>query len=399
MGINRRDFLKGSALSTTALLVPRFLQAFGTNLGTEQHKKLVVIQLSGGNDGLNTVVPWNNDLYHRARPGLGLKQKDLIPADEEVAFHKNLYDFASLFDNGEVSILNSIGYPNPNRSHFRSMDIWHTGSDSDEYLTSGWVGRFLDNHCQGLPNSNAHALEINDSLSLAMKGHTVKGLALQSLEMLYRTTKHPYLQALSHQEEHHHQQADYLYKTLRATTESAEYLFEKTTTYRSRVEYPDNELGKQLQQVAQLINANAVTQVYYVSLSGFDTHAGQKWMQGRLLKQYSEAVSAFVDDLKMGNRFDDTLIMTFSEFGRRVKQNARGGTDHGAANNLFLIGGKLKKPGFYNAMPDLSDLDDGDIKYQIDFRQVYATLIEKWLGHESSLILNKEFDLLKELIS
>ncbi|MEM8566586.1 MAG: DUF1501 domain-containing protein, partial [Bacteroidota bacterium] len=138
----------------------------------------------------------------------------------------------------------------------------------------------------------------------------------------------------------------------------------------------------------------AVTQIYYVSLSGFDTHAGQKWMQGRLLKQYSEAVSAFVDDLKMGNRFDDTMIMTFSEFGRRVKQNASGGTDHGAANNLFLIGGKLKKPGFYNDMPDLGDLDHGDIKYQIDFRQVYATLIEKWLGHESKTVLNEGFSLL-----
>ncbi|MEM9856165.1 MAG: DUF1501 domain-containing protein [Bacteroidota bacterium] len=394
MMTNRRDFIKGSALATTSLFVPKFLRAFGGTSSSMPHKKLVVIQLSGGNDGLNTVIPYANDIYYRTRPGIGLQRQNLIAASDVAAFNENLYDFTSMFDKGEVSILNSVGYPNPNRSHFRSMDIWQTGSDSDQYLNTGWIGRILDHNFQNASNRNARAIEINETLNLAMKGDAIKGLAMQSTKALHRITKHPYLQALSHHEEHRQQQADYLYKTLSATTESAHYLFEKTKTYRSKVSYPNNILGKQLQQVASLINADAVTQIYYVSLSGFDTHAGQRWKQGRLLKQYSKAVSAFVNDLKMGNRFDDTMIMTFSEFGRRVKQNASGGTDHGAANNLFLIGGKLKKPGFYNAMPDLSDLDDGDIKYQIDFRQVYATLIEKWLGYESKAILSKGFSLL-----
>ena len=241
-----------------------------------------------------------------------------------------------------------------------------------------------------MPNANAQAMEINESLSLAMKGENIKGLALQSPDMLYRTTKHPYLQALS-SDIHQHEKADYLYKTLRETTASADYLFEKTKTYRSKADYPQNELGRQLKQVAQLINAGSSTQIYYVSLSGFDTHAGQKWQQARLLKQYGESLAAFTTDLKIGNRFDDTLIMTFSEFGRRVKQNASGGTDHGAANNLFLVGGQLKKPGFFNAMPNLNELDDGDLKHQIDFREVYTTLIEKWLGYDAKSTLGKNY--------
>ncbi len=391
MKVNRREFLKSSSLASTALLVPKFLQAFHSRISHENGKVLVVIQLSGGNDGLNTIVPYQDDLYYQSRPGLGLKENDLLKMTDTVAFHKNLYGFASLFDEGEVSILNSVGYPNPNRSHFRSMDIWQSASDPSEHLPTGWIGRFLDHHCQDLPYPPAQALEISDALSLAMKGAQVKGLALKDPRMLYRTTQHPYFQALSHEQEHHHATAGYLYKTLAETTSSAEYLFETSKTYRSSVDYPSHSFGKQLKQVAQLINAGVSTQVYYVSLAGFDTHAGQKWQQARLLKQYSEALKAFTDDLKTADRFKDTLIMTFSEFGRRVKQNASNGTDHGAANTLFLVGGRLKQPGIYNALPDLSDLDNGDLKYAIDFRQVYTTIIEKWLGYKAQSILGGNF--------
>ena len=394
MKVNRRQFLKSSSLATTALFVPKFLQAFPSQPGNNNGKVLVVIQLSGGNDGLNTIIPYQDDLYYQSRPGLGLKGNDLIRMTDTVAFHKNLYEFASLFDEGEVSILNSVGYPNPNRSHFRSMDIWQSASDADQYIPTGWIGRLLDHHCKGLPYPNAQALEINDALGLAMKGSEVKGLALNNPRMLYRTTQHPYLKALSHEKEHNHDTADYLYKTLAETTSSAAYLYETSKTYRTPVSYPSHQFGKQLQQVAQLINAGASTQVYYVSLAGFDTHASQKWQQARLLKQYSEALKAFTDDLRTAGRFDDTLIMTFSEFGRRVKQNASGGTDHGAANNLFLISGRLKKPGLFNTLPNLSDLDDGDLKYTIDFRQVYATIIERWLGYNAHSVIGKDFDLL-----
>ncbi len=394
MQVNRREFLKSSSLASTALFIPRFIQAFDHQSSSHNGKVLVVIQLSGGNDGLNTIIPYQNDLYYQSRPALGLKGNDLITMTDEVAFHKNMGDFASLFDNGEVSILNSVGYPNPNRSHFRSMDIWQSASDADKYIPTGWVGRLLDNNCQDIPYANAQALEINDTLSLAMKGREVKGLALQNPKRLYRTTQHPWLKTLATETDHPHDQAAYLYKTLTETTSSAEYLFEKSKTYRNKVSYPDHELGKQLHQVAQLINSGISTRIYYVSLSGFDTHAGQKWQQARLLKQYSEALKAFTSDLKAAGRFDDTLIMTFSEFGRRVKQNASGGTDHGAANNLFLVSGQLKKPGLFNALPDLSDLDNGDLRYTIDFRQVYATIIKKWLGYDPVSVLGKGFSTL-----
>jgi uncharacterized protein (DUF1501 family) len=272
------------------------------------------------------------------------------------------------------------------------MDIWHTASDSDQYLQTGWLGRYLDHachHCQ----QPYHALEIDDSLSLAMKGAERNGFAMSNPQQLNRTANNRFLKAVAqHSHDHDHEEVAYLYKTMIDSQSSAQYLFEQSKVYQSKENYPNTPFGRDLKQIAELITADTATQVYYVSLTGFDTHANQQNIQNRLLQQYADGMKALVKDLKRNDLLKDTLIMTFSEFGRRVQQNASNGTDHGTANNLFLIGEQLQKPGFFNAAPDLSKLDNGDLIYQVDFRNIYATILDRWLDSNAPKVLRKNFD-------
>lgn len=390
--MKRRNFLKSSALASTTLMVPAFLRGFyNTSLSSSRTGKiLVVIQLSGGNDGLNTIVPFENDIYYQNRPSLAISKSEVLKLNSEMGLHPSLAPLQSLYDKGNLSIVNSVGYPNPDRSHFRSMDIWHTGSGSEEYWSTGWLGRYLDNSCQGCPAY--HALEVDDGLSLAMKGTHKSGFAMSNVRRIKRASNNPFLNAIGHQAAPEENNVAYLYKTLIDTQSSANYLFEQSKVHRSQMIYPNSKLGKDLKQIAELITADTDTKVYYVSMSGFDTHANQKGKQQRLLKQYAEAVKAFTDDLKHNHLLDDVLIMTFSEFGRRVKQNASGGTDHGTANNVFLMGGRLKKAGFYNGSPNLSQLDKGDLVYEVDFREIYASVLEGWLETDARNILKGNFN-------
>lgn len=391
--MNRRDFLKNTALVSAAMMLPRFLTASSRlKFGGFAGKRLIVIQFSGGNDGLNTVIPYQNDIYYNLRPKLGIPMAECLKLDNHQGLNPSLLGLKELFDNGDVTVLNSVGYPNPNRSHFRSMDIWQSGSSADKYWNSGWIGRMLDAQ---FPDCAPYgAIEVDDTLSLALKGQQINGLAVQRPQQFYKNTHEPFFLSIAqdgHDSLHDHPEVDYLHKTLTETVNSAEYLHEKAKIYKSQLEYPATQLGRKLKQIAELIISGCETMVYYVSLSGFDTHINQKGAQGRLLQQYGDAVAALVKDLKQNRQFDNTMIMTFSEFGRRVKQNASGGTDHGTANNLFLISGGLKKPGIFNAAPNLSDLDEGDLKYEIDFRRIYATLLNKWLGADAGEVLAGEF--------
>lgn len=377
--MDRRKFIKNSALASSLFFVPNFVKAF-ESVATEHlgYKRLVIIQLAGGNDGLNTIIPYNNDLYYNARPRLAIT-KDIIKLNDDLGFHPSLAPLRLLFDNGELSIINNVGYPNPVRSHFRSMDIWQTASGADEYLQSGWLGRYLDMHGKKPYN----AIETDETLSLALKGEHFNGIATNDYKILYNTAKDPYFKnVLNHYNDTHLSEHNlgYLYQTMIEAKSSANYIFENTKVKSSQESYPQNGFGKQLRSVAQFINSGLDTKVFYTSLGGFDTHANQENKQKYLLSQYAESVSAFVKDLKKNETFEDTLILTFSEFGRRVKQNAANGTDHGAANNVFIIGKNLKKAGFYNNLSSLEDLDaNGDLKYSIDFRSVYATILSNWM--------------------
>jgi uncharacterized protein (DUF1501 family) len=396
MLIKRRSFLQLGSLATASLFLPKFMKAFESPMRVPPgNRVLVVLQLSGGNDGLNTVVPINNDLYYKARPVLGIKKDAALLLNDEAGLNPALTAFKSLYDEGNLGILNSVGYPNPDRSHFRSMDIWQTASGSNEYVTSGWLGRYLDAQCSGC-DKPVQALEIDDVLSLSLKGERMNGLALRDPRRLYNASHEQYFKSLlaQHDTQSNEAPVDYLYKTMAETLSSADHIFEQSKLRPTTATYPATALGQNFKTIASLIFSDISTTVYYVSLGSFDTHVGQDGQQKRLFTELNDAVKAFTDDLKANHRFDDVLLMSFSEFGRRVSQNASGGTDHGTANNMFFVGGGMKQKGLINAMPDLANLQEGDLKHQVDFRAVYATVLEKWLKTDHQSILGSKYNLL-----
>lgn len=387
--MKRRTFLKNTGLASAALWAPSFLQ----NLPSQTNGKIfIVVQLSGGNDGLNTIVPYRNDKYYELRPDIAIRESEVLRVSDELGFNPALADLQSLYDEGYMSIVNNVGYPNPNRSHFRSMDIWQTASDSKEYLTTGWLGRYLDSQCTGCDSPHA-ALELGQGLSLALKGHEKQGFAINDLQQMERTSKNPLLRYLAQQDQHahEHEEVAYLYKTLLETQSSTNFLLEQSGVRRTRAHFPATAFGRDLRQVVELILAGNNSKVYYVTLGGFDTHANQNGPQGRLLSIYAEGMKVLAEELNKHGLWQDTLVMTFSEFGRRVAQNGSRGTDHGAASNLYLMGGSLKRAGFYNNGPNLTDLDEGDLKYELDFRQIYANVLSSWLDGSQANVLGTSF--------
>lgn len=393
--INRRTFLQTGSLASASMMLPKFLKAFEKKKLSEDNKILVVVQLSGGNDGLNTVIPFRNDIYYQVRPELGIKRQAALPLNDELGIHPALKGLKELYDDGSLGILNCVGYPNPNRSHFRSMDIWQTASGSDQLLNTGWIGRYLDAECDGCGHTT-QAIEVDDTLTLTMRGAKKRGLAVPDPRRMYASAHDTYFKALVdqhpvHDDEHN---VDYLYKTLAETMSSADYIYKKSKIYKSTADYPNSLFGKGLKTIAELIVSGCDTKVYYISLGSFDTHVNQAARQAQLFKQLGDGLKTFADDLKNNNRLQDVVVMTFSEFGRRVAQNASQGTDHGTANCMFLLSGGMKKQGVLNEGPDLSHLtlgnpELGDLIYQIDFRDVYATLLHKWLDTDDKTILGE----------
>jgi uncharacterized protein (DUF1501 family) len=394
--MKRRSFLKSASIATAGtIFIPSFLQAYESELTflsnpNSPYKRLIVIQLSGGNDGLNTIIPYKNNLYYENRPTIGLKENKIIKLTDELGINSLMPEIADLYNGGELSIVNNVGYPNPNRSHFRSMDIWHSASNSKEYLTTGWLGRFMDNECQ-----HAHqVMELDNTLSMANKGINSSGIALKNPQNFHKALNHEFYNNVANLDKDllDEDNLGYLYKTLIDTKQSSTYIKEKFEVQSESNAYPKTNLGNQLSTVAACIKSGIDTKVYYTSLGGFDTHVNQVAKQSGLLKTYSQGVNALVKDLKKSGKFNETLILTFSEFGRRVKQNASNGTDHGQANNLFIIGKNLKKAGFVNENPDLEHLSLGDLKYSVDFRNVYLDVIENWFNVDSKRIITSKFD-------
>lgn len=390
--MKRREFIKNSALASSLFMVPSFVKAFEeVAINKMGFKKLVIIQLAGGNDGLNTIVPYKNDIYYKSRPKVALHKKDLLLMNDELGFNTAMAPLKNLYDQGYLSIINNVGYPNPDRSHFRSTDIWHTASAANEYLQTGWLGRYIDEHGK-YPYTG---IEVDDSLSLMMKGETMNAIATKNAQLLYGNTQNPYFKKVLKNKEKEHldeHNLGYLYKTMIEANSSAKHIYQKSKIFETKLSYPSNPFAKQLKTTADFINSGVDSKVYYVSMGGFDTHNAQQQRQEKLLDVYSKSMEVFIKDLEQNDTFKDTLVLTFSEFGRRVTQNASMGTDHGTANNVFIIGKNLKKPGFYNKAPDLKDLDkNGDLKYTVDFREVYATILNNWMEVDDTKILNKSF--------
>ena len=389
--MKRRTFIQKSVLGVVGTsFVPHFLNGMDQFTLGKIAKRLVVIQLSGGNDGLNTIVPFENDIYYQNRKGIAIPKKDVLRLNDELGMHPALSPLFELYNDGLVSVINSVGYPNPNRSHFRSMDIWHSAVDSNQYSKTGWIGRYMDAYCQ-----NPHAaIELDSTLSLSLYGQVFNGMAIENSSRLKRLLNQAYFNKLIDQSQDAELDEDnmgYLYKTLIQTNQSAEYIAEKHNVKNANVIFPSSKLGKNLNTISQFIRSGFNSQVYYVSHNGYDTHVGQKRKQERLLADFAQSTYAFIKSLQKSKDFENTLIMVFSEFGRRLKQNGSGGTDHGKANNLFLIGKNMRNPGVYNSSPDLLDLDDGDIQYSIDFRNVYSDIINDWFQKDPERIISKNF--------
>ena len=390
--MERRDFVKAGLWAGSFWILPSFVKA-GIPFDVRevaQGKRLLVIQLSGGNDGLNCLVPFRNDLYYKARPNIGLKERSLLKVNSELGFNSCLSFFSELFENGELSVYSGVGYPNPNRSHFQSMDIWHSAFTKGAQMNSGWIGRYLDEKNKNLVS----AVELDAYLGLAMKGASTKGLAIQNLEELKSKIKKihaavppsPTFSASGNEE------LDYLYSTFYDTSAALNYLQDKFNPSKVYGDYPGNEFGQKLKKLAGFWCAGAEVPVAYLSLGSFDTHAFQKAVQNNLLSTLDSGLKALVSDLRIAGLFKDTMILVFSEFGRRASENTSLGTDHGTANHMYVIG-KPVKGGHYGDIPSLTDLDEGgNLKFTTDFRRVYATVIEGWLQHaDSKTLLSGDF--------
>jgi len=362
---------------------------------------LVVIQLAGGNDVLNTLVPYRDDAYYQARPALGIPVKDVLQLDDRLGLHPNCVALKALYDEGQLAIVNGVGYPNPDRSHFRSMEIWETASDSDAYERYGWLGRYFDNACQGSPDAAMAGLRVGRQMPQAFGNASSIGISLQRPEP-YRwlpsagEAQEQAFRALNGSTPGANETLDFLQRTALNATISSDRMLALNSRARESTMYPDSELAADLKIIAQMIAGGLPTRVYYASLGGFDTHAQQAGTQATLLETFGAGLQAFCRDLASHRCLERVTIMAFSEFGRRVKENASGGTDHGSGGAMFLAGGGVK-PGIFGAQPSLTDLDRGDLKFHTDFRTVYATLLDGWLGCPSKAVLGQDYGMLTVL--
>ena len=402
--ISRRDFMKhASVYSALGIVAPQFLThtveaAVQSIQGFNSDRVLVVVQLGGGNDGLNTLVPHTDDNYHRARPSIGLKEKDLLKVSDDLGFNKSLVGLKELYDRGDLGIIQGIGYPNPDRSHFRSMEIWHTASDSHEFESTGWIGRYFDHECSGsarpqvgvaIGKERPQAFEGLKGFGVAFEDPTKYGWQEGKGEDNAANFKHLNSPEVS---AGNNENLDFLrHVTSNAIMSSKEVNEAADRAKRNMEPNRGRPVNQELANVAALIKADLATRIYYVSASGFDTHANQLGQHTNLLTSVGNSLLEFQNQLKKDGTADRVTTMVFSEFGRRVSENKSGGTDHGTAAPMFMMGSHVKG-GLHGRTPSLTDLDEGDLKFTTDFRGVYANVLEDWFKTDSKEVLGKRFD-------
>ena len=398
MTLSRRRFvaLTAPAFLSLGSVSPRFLSRAAAESDKKRRENiLVVVQLSGGNDGLNTVVPFRNDDYRKHRPTLAIAKNDVLSIDRDYGFHPAMTGFADLLENDQLGIVQGVGYPNPNRSHFESMDIWHTCLRKSESRPDGWLGRAIDQF-HGNDLSDAPALHLGhrkQPFALSSRDHrvpSVKSLEEFRLELQRRESLNEIRKSVTSKRPQTSPLLDFVQTSTDTAIDVSEKLQQTVSSYKTDVEYPETNLGRELRTVAQLIDADLATRIYYVEIDGFDTHAQQANAHEALLRQVSDSVSAFVQDVDAHGHGDRVLTLCFSEFGRRVAENASKGTDHGTAAPLFVAGNRVQT-GLIGKHPSLSNLEQGDLKFHTDFRQVYAGILEPWLGVDSTEVLHGQF--------
>ena len=395
----RRRFLAASATTSSVLtfggIAPAFLREAAV-ANESDGRILVVVEMAGGNDGLNTVVPHSDDEYREARPKLGIPKSQVLKIDHRLGFHPSMSGFSDLLEAGHLAVVQGVGYPDPNRSHFESMDIWHSCQRKTENRTDGWLGRYLQHSGTAEVQDPAGLHLGDDKQPFALMSRDVRVPSIRSLDefRLAGNDSPKFRQAVKELADARRGDSNDLLNFVQTSTSSAitasERIESAAMKYKPSKEYPQNGLAQRLQTVAKLISSGLKTSVYYVQIGGFDTHAQQPNAHSVLLRYVSDSVSTFVNDLKAHGHADRVLCMCFSEFGRRVRENASEGTDHGTAGPVFLAGTQVK-PGLIGKHPSLSDLKDGDLQYHTDFRQVYATVLEQWLKSDSERVLKGRF--------
>jgi uncharacterized protein (DUF1501 family) len=409
MSHTRREFLQTSGLVAFGASVPTFLgrTAFAAGDAAAPGNKdtiLVVVQLTGGNDGLNTVIPFTDPDYAKLRPTLKIPKDQVKKLNDSLGLHPAMDGLAKLYEDGAVSVVQGVGYPNPSQSHFRSMDIWQAASTAAT-LTEGWIGKALK-HVPGAPSF--HVAYNNEPAPLALAGAPARVPSITSLADFQLKV------AAASGSDHKKQTAiiegaanmpnlstaaaggllDFVSRTATNTYASSKRLQEIGKNYTPKEAYPQTGLAERLKLAAQLIDGGLGARLFYVSIDGFDTHAGQGGVAGphaTLWREVSGAITAFYKDLAPRGHKDRVCVMTFSEFGRRARENGSRGTDHGSGAPMFLIGGKVKG-GIVGEHPSLSKLEMGNLKHSIDFRQVYAAVLDRWLGVPSKDVLGGVFE-------
>ena len=428
----RREFLRstvlGGALSWT---VPSFLantlsalQAQAADSATQvatgrDGTILVVLQMAGGNDGLNTVVPFANDFYRKARPKIGLGSDQVLKLNDDLGLHPGLAGLKALYDAGRLAVVQGVGYPNPNRSHFRSTEIWQTASDPERFEKYGWIGRYFDNACAGCdptvgvcvggqtPQSFAsrsgRGINLDNPQNYRFLPGRTKPGELPLTEETVRQLNLPEdgsaensgatIGAIGGPVAHAGSALDYVERVALDAEVSSEKIRAISGRVQNQASYPASQLGNALKLVARLIGGGLPTRIFYVSQGGYDTHTNQSGNHERLLRDLGGSIQAFVEDLQAQANLERVLLLTFSEFGRRVAENANQGTDHGAAAPMFLVGHRLKA-GLLGTYPSLApaDLFQGDLKFAVDFRSVYASVLDDWLQTPSAPILGRKFE-------
>ncbi len=412
-GMTRREFVKKgltmvavwatapSFLTRTALAMnnPWDIAQVTSRPGVPDEHILVVIQMGGGNDGLNTVVPFGEEAYYRVRPTLAVPANNVLKVTDTLGLHPSLAKAKTLYDKGAMAVIQGVGYPNPSRSHFKSMEIWHTADPEGRVVRYGWVGRYFDSKCPVCEQPTA-GVNVGSSLPLAMQAESGQGVTLETPETFQWM---PSLNGIGEREQvelfrllnapapNEAGTIDFLRHTAMNAYVSAERVRDAIGMYKGGVEYPNTRFAYSMKLIAQMVAGNLPTKVYYAHIAGFDTHAAQRGAHDRLLNDLASGVEAFYRDLEAQGNADRVVVLAFSEFGRRVAENGSAGTDHGTAAPMFVFG-KPIKGGLYGQHPSLTDLTDGDLRHGIDFRSVYATVLDKWLGADPAKILGAPFD-------
>ncbi|HEV3115468.1 MAG TPA: DUF1501 domain-containing protein [Gemmataceae bacterium] len=406
--ITRRDFLKLSTLLACGTTVPTFLARSASALAAQgkqdaKGRVLLVVQLDGGNDGLNTVVPYEDDIYRKSRPELHLAANRLHKIDDHIGLHTSLEGFSKLLQNQELAIVQSVGYPNPNRSHFEAMAVWHSAQLQPGRESPGWLARGL-NHRLRNAGQDVPALSISEGdVPRALAGSRQHVPSLASLEQFRRRLGVPdsvgaqaqrlALDEISRQEDGAPGSLlQFIQRSTVISYASSARLEEVMRGRAAPTGYPESyPLAQRLKLISQLLKAGLSTSIYYTRLGGFDTHANQEQTHSSLLRQLADSLRAFLNDMNKSGEGKRILVLVFSEFGRRLAENASSGTDHGTAAPVFLLGRGVTA-GKHGPYPNLKDLDDGgDPKHAVDFRQVYATLLDEWLGCPSEVVLGEKF--------